>query len=156
MKYNFQLLDFPNSNFEIETSIWTGKSKLQMDNIQEEQSKEKGKPFLIPLAIGDFVKAFPKTSFPDLVPKLEINGIENQIVEKLKWFQYLIGGLPILLLFLGGALGGGIGALGAIINFNIFRKDGTEFSKYTKIIGIVFGSYILYFLIVTLFQKIIH
>lgn len=155
MKYNFKLPDFPNSDFEIETSIWTGKSKLSMDNLQLEQSKEKGNPFLIPSTNGEFVKAFPKQSLPDFVPTLEINGIKNQIVEKLKWVQYAIGGLPILLLFIGGAIGGVIGALGAMTNFNIFRQEGSEMSKYLKVIGIVIVSYILYSLIATFFLKLI-
>lgn len=156
MKYNFNLPDFPNSNFKIETSIWTGKSKLVMNNLQVEQSKEKGKPFLIPTDNGEFVKAFQKQSLPDFVPTLEINGIKNQIVEKLKWFQYAIGGIPILLLFVGGAIGGAIGALAVMTNFNIFRQDGTEISKYAKVLGVVVGSYILYFLFATIVMKIIN
>ncbi len=83
---------------------------------------------------------------------MEINGIKNQIVEKLKWFQYAIGGIPILLLFVGGA----IGVLAAMTNFNIFRQDGTEISKYAKVLGVVVGSYILYFLFATIVMKIIN
>lgn len=156
MKYNFRLPDFPNSNFEMETSIWTGKSALFMDNLRVEQSNEKGKPFLIPTDNGGFVKAFPHQSLPDFVPTLEINGIKNHVAEKLKWFQYAIGGLPILLLFFGGAIGGGIGAVATSINFNIFRQDGTEISKYAKVIGVILVSYIFYFLLATIFLQIIN
>lgn len=155
MKYNFQLPDFPNSNFEIETSIWTGKTKLQKDNVQIEQSSEKGKPFLIPNSSGEIIKAFPKQSFPDFVPILEINGTKNQIVEKLKWFQYVLGGLPILLVFVGGAIGGAIGAVGTITNYNVFRQEGIELSKYLKIIGITVVSFVLYFTIATAISTLI-
>ncbi len=48
MKHHFQLPDFPKANFEIETFMFTGTSTLVKDNIQLEQSKEKGKSFLIP------------------------------------------------------------------------------------------------------------
>jgi len=156
MKYNFQLLDFPNSNFVIETSIWTGKSKLLMDNRQIEQSKEKGKPFLIPTINNEFIKAFPKQSFPDFVPVLEINGTKNNIVEKLKWFQYALGGLPILLLLVGGAIGGIIGAVGTIINYNIFRQEETPIIKYLKVISIIILSYILYFVIVLIIHNLMN
>ncbi|CAH8292722.1 hypothetical protein EV196_10374 [Mariniflexile fucanivorans] len=156
MKYSFKLADFPDSNFEIEISNWTGKSKLLMDNLQIEQSKEKGKPYLIPSTNGECIKAFPKQSFPDLIPALEINGIKNQIVEKLIWFQYVLGGLPILLLFVGGAIGGAIGVLGAMLNFNIFRQEGTEISKYIKVIGVVAGSYILYTILTIFLLKLIN
>jgi len=146
MKYNFQLQEFPNSNFEIDTSIWTGRSQLFKDNVRIQQSDEKGKPFLIPDMNGNLVMAFPKTSFPDPVPNLTIGGKKIQIVEKLKWFEYLIGGLPILLL-LGGALGGAIGALGSIINFRIFRQEGITAIKYLKIFGIIFSCFLIYLLI---------
>ncbi len=155
MKYNFQLPDFPNSNFEIEISIWTGKSKLLKDNVQVEQSKEKGKPFLILTDTGELIKAYPKQSLPDFVPTLEINGTKNQIVEKLKWFQYALGGLPILLLFAGGAIGAGIGAVGAMTSFNIFRQEGTMTSKYLKVIGIVVTTFLLYFVFAAFFLKLI-
>jgi hypothetical protein len=155
MKYKFQLPDFPNSNFEIESSIWTGKSKLLKDNVQVEQSKEKGRPFLIPIGTGDLIKAFPKHAFPDFVRTLEINGIKHQIVEKLKWFQYVLGGLPILLLFAGGTIGGAIGAFGAFTNFNIFREEGSEASKYIKVIGVVLATYTLYFIIAIIISTLI-
>ena len=156
MRHKFQLTDFPDSNFEIETSIWTGKSKLLKDDVHVEQSKEKGKPFLIPKGNGELIKAFAKSSFPDFVPTLEINGIKNQVVEKLKWFQYVLGGLPILLVFVGGAIGGVIGAVGAITNFNIFRQEGSEASKYLKVIGIVFAAFVLYFILATFIFELIE
>lgn len=122
-----------------------------MDTVQVEQSKEKGKPFLIPSSDGTIVKAFPKPALPDFVPMLEIHGIKNQTAERLTTFQYVIGLLPILLLFLGGAIGGAIGAVGAITNFYILRQEGTEMSKYAKVIGIIMTSYIVYTLVVTAF-----
>ncbi|MFB9053172.1 hypothetical protein ACFFVB_08780 [Formosa undariae] len=156
MKYKFQLPDFRDSNFEIETSIWTGKSKLFKDDVQIEQSKEKGRPFLIPNGTNDLVKAFPKPSFPDFIPTLEINGVKNLIADKLKWYQYVLGGLPILLIFVGGLVGGVLGALAAITNFNIFRQEGTEASKYLKVIGISIMTFILYFVLVTLITELIN
>ncbi len=156
MKHQFHLADFPNSNFEIETSIWTGKSKLLKNNIQVEQSKEKGRPFLIPNGDNEFVKAFPKPSFPDFATTLEINGNKNYTVEKLKWFQYVLGGLPIILLFIGGALGGAIGIVGAITSYNIFRQDGSDFSKYLKVIGTVAATFALYFVFAIIIFKLIN
>lgn len=111
MNYKFQLQGFPASNFEMETSLWTGNSKLLMDKTPIDQSKEKGKPFLIPSPDGSITKAFPKQSLPEFVPILEIDGVKNQIVEPLKWYQTFIGGLPVTLLFIGGAVGGVIGVV---------------------------------------------
>jgi hypothetical protein len=143
MKHQFHLPTFPGSEFELETSIWTGKSKLHKDGLVVEQSKETGKPFLVPAADGGIVKAYPKPSLPDLAPTLEINGVKNRVVEPLQWHQYLVGALPILLLFLGGAIGGGIGAVGTITNYNLFRQEGSMVSKYGKVIGVVCLCYLL-------------
>lgn len=154
MKYHFKLPDFPNSDFEIETSIWTGKSKLLKDNVVLEQSKERGKPFLIPNDTGQILKAFPKPTFPDFVPSLEINGSKYSVAEKLKWYQYIIGGLPIILLFLGGAIGGGIGAVASIYNFNTFRQENTNSIKYLKVIGITILAFTAYFIFSYFFMKL--
>lgn len=148
MKYNFTLPDFPVSVFEIEVSIWTGKSNLYMDNNLLKQSTEKGKPFLIPTTDGEYVKAFSKPSYLDMVPALEINGVKNQIVEKLKWYQYTLALLPVLLIFVGGAIGGGVGITAALINLNIFRIEGeAKGIKYLKVIGVVLLAYLIYFLV---------
>ncbi|MGV8946461.1 MAG: hypothetical protein ACOH1N_08535 [Lutibacter sp.] len=155
MKHNFQLSDFPNSNFEIETSIWTGKSKLFMNNSEVKKSTEKGKPFLIPRADGSLALAFAKQSYPDLVPTLEIDGKINLIVEKLKWYEYIVGGLPIILIFAGGLIGGIIGVIASLTNFNIFRQEGNPILKYTKVIGVTGVSYLVYLLIVTIFTFLI-
>lgn len=154
MKHIFQLPQFPNSNFEVQTSIWTGKSTLIMDNEILEKADEKGKPFLIPINDAEFVKAFPISSFPDSISVLEINGEKIQILEKLEWYQYVIGGLPVLLLFVGGAIGGGIGAFGAATNFSIFRQEGSDISKYLKVVGVIVGSYLLYLVVAGLFVQL--
>ena len=145
MKHTFTLPEFPGSVFEIETSIWTGKSNLWMDEVPVEQSSEKGKPFLIRKADGGYVQAFPKPAFPELFPDLEINGTKHKIVEKLKWYQYALAALPLLLVFAGGAIGGGVGMLGTIFGLQAFRQQGTELANYIKVIAIVVASYILYF-----------
>ena len=152
MKYKFKLPDFPYSDFEIETSMWTGKSKLYMDNKPVEQSDSHGNPFIIPKDDGSYVKAFAKRSLPDFNFKVEIRGKEIIISEKLNWFQYVLGGLPLLLIFAGGLIGGGIGGAGTYINYNIFSQEGNAIGKYIKVIGVVIGTYFFYFLLYYLFM----
>lgn len=72
MKYKVQLLDFPNSNFTIVKSMWTGKSKLFRDTIEVKQATDKGKPFLIQGENGQIVFVFIKHTYPELFPVLEI------------------------------------------------------------------------------------
>lgn len=156
MKHTFKLPDFPNATFEMESSPWTGKSSLLMNSKPIEQLKEKGKPFLIPLTDGGHVKAYPKPTLPDFVPSLVINGVKNDIVEKLKWYQYAIGGLPILLIFMGGILGGAIGALAAITNFGILRQEGNDMVKYGKVIAISVAAYFVFAYASSMFLQMIN
>lgn len=157
MTYNFKLSDYPNDSFRMNISFWTGKSELYMNRTAIEQLKEKGKPFLIPQPKGDgFVKAFPKPSFPDFVPHLEINGEKKFIAPKLSLIQYAIGAIPICLLFLGGFLGGIVGVPAALINFHIFRNKETETTKYLKVSGVIVVAYVLYYIITLLFFKLIR
>lgn len=148
MRNSFQLSDFPGARFELETSMWTGRSKLFMNGNLLEQANEKGKPFLIPADKGQFVKAFPKASFPDTVPVLEINGTVNYVTEKLNWYQYLIAAIPMVLVLIGGAIGGVIGIISTMFNLSIFRQDDTELNKYLKVSGVVLGAFLLHFIIV--------
>jgi hypothetical protein len=145
MTYQFQLSDFPGSTFEMQTSIWTGKSKLFKDGERVNQSTEKGKPFLIPSAVGGVVKAFPKQTYPDFVPLLEILGTKHLVVAKLPWYEYVIGGIPVVLLFIGGGLGGLLGGLGMVTNYHLFRENASPLTRYAKVMALTVGCFILYF-----------
>lgn len=156
MKQKFELTDFPNCKFEITTSIFTGKSKLYMNDVELKKSSEKGKPFVIPKADGTTAFAFPKQSFPDFAPKLEINGEIYRTASQLKWYEYTIGGLPILLVVSGGLIGGILGFVASIKNFNILREEKNTTIKYGKVLGILLLSFITYILLVTLFTMAIQ
>lgn len=83
MNSQFTLPNFPDSNFEMEISFWTGKQILHKDKVLLERSTERGKPFLIPNHNGDILKAYPKATFPEIVPALEIDNIKYNVIEKL-------------------------------------------------------------------------
>jgi hypothetical protein len=93
---------------------------------------------------GTDEKLFVKSRFLDFAPFLELNGEKIEIVEKFKWYQYAIGGLPILLLTVGGAIGGVIGTCLTAYNFSVFRGANTDTMKNTQAIGVTvlgFGTY---------------
>jgi len=156
MRQEFTLPQFPSSTFEIETSIWTGKSKLWKDGELFERSSDLGKPFLIFSESGELYKIYPKPSFPDLIPSLEINGIKYTIVEKLPWHQYALALLPMILIFIGGGLGGAIGAVSSIYNLQVFRKEDSDIIKYLKVIAVSILAYIAYLVAAYLFFTLIN
>jgi hypothetical protein len=152
MKYDFKLANFPNSNFDIKVSMLTGKYILRKDGIEIERSKEERKPFLIPNINGGVLKAYPIQKFPDLVPNiLEIDGIKYNIISRLKLYQYIIGGIPFVLIIVGGLIGGVIGYLGTMISYDLFRQKGSETVNVIKVVGIVIVTAMLWFVIAAIF-----
>lgn len=153
MRHSFTLPHFPESILEIETSLWTGALTLWKDGVELERSSESGKPFLAHTESGEVLKMYPKLSFAHLSPPLEIDGIKYNTAEKLPWYQYALSALPLLLGFIGGGLGGFIGAIGTVLNLKTLSRDEPATLKYLKVIGISILSYVLYTLIIYLLAK---
>lgn len=153
MKHKFTIPNLPDSNFEIEVSFWTGKQTLYKDNEPVQQSTEKGKPFLIPDNNGGIVKAYPKASFPEIVPALEIDNIKYNVIEKLPWHQSALSLLPMLLVFTGGGIGGGIGAVASLYNMQLLRDNRPGIGKYLKVIGVTCAAAALYFALAIVIKK---
>jgi hypothetical protein len=90
------------------------------------------------------------------VPRLVVDGRTVQIVEPLKWYQWLWAGWPILLLFVGGALGAIAGMLGVVINTRVFRAEISEMLKYL-VTGVVSLLVVLAYLVAAiLFSLLIN
>jgi len=158
MKNNFQftLADFPNDKFEYENNIFSGKATLKQNGALVEQSKEKGKPFLIKRGNDEIVKAFPKANIPDISAQyLNINGQKHQMAAKLKWYEYIIGGLPLFIVFGGGVIGGMIGGVATVINYTFFRGDDSNLKKYLKVVGVNVLCFIVFLFMAGLFYKLI-
>lgn len=154
MNSQFTLPNFPDSIFEMKYSTWFGVQSLYKDDQLVEQSTEKGKPFLIPTETGEVLKAYPKAGFPNIVQALEINNIQHNIVEKLKWYDFAIGLLPFCLVFIFNGTGIIIGiALAAFpTNLDILRNNNTKKIKYLKVIGLTVAVAAFYFLAVQLLE----
>lgn len=156
MKHQFTLPSFPDSNFEIEVSFWTGKQILYKDEVLVERSVEIGKPFLIPNDNGGIVKAYPKATFPDIIPVLEINDLKYNIVEKLKWYQAVLAVMPFSLAFIGGgALGGGIGAVASLFNLQILRNEKLGKIRYLYVVNVTIATYAVYFFLALMIKEAI-
>ncbi|ATW26925.1 hypothetical protein [Candidatus Formimonas warabiya] len=140
-----------NSNLEItiETSLWS-KPKFYVNGKLTERVKEKGNPYIIKLEDGTSEKVFLKLNPFDNVPIIKFKDEEILFVRKLYWYEYVLGGLPLILVIIGGALGGLLGALGAIMNFRIIRTDYSLPLKAVFILGVTILSYFCYILVASL------
>ena len=71
-----------------------------------------------------------KGNLIDPVPTLVIDEEKVKVAEPLQWYEYAWSGMPIILMFIGGALGGLVGGVASIANGRIFRSDRRSTEKY--------------------------
>jgi hypothetical protein len=62
--------------------------------------------------------------------KVSIRNQEFVIKSPLRWYQYLWADCPLLMIFVGGAIGGALGGGAAAANTQIFRSKMNSFLKY--------------------------
>jgi len=71
-----------------------------------------------------------KYNLVDPIPTLMIDDQPVKLAEPLQWYEYGWSGLPLLLMFIGGALGGLVGGYATVVNGRIFRSDRGLTAKY--------------------------
>ncbi|MEN8241776.1 MAG: hypothetical protein ABFS17_07635 [Chloroflexota bacterium] len=129
MNHKINLEGFENQNIEVKTSFWAG-PKLLVSGEPAQKGTKRGE-MIIQRDDGQQVIATWKPQFLGLdLPQLVVDGKVEKLVEPLKWYQWVWGGWPIFLLFLGGALGAIAGMISVAINAKIFRTELSEALKY--------------------------
>ena len=111
-------------------------SKLLMDGAP--MAKKRGRVQL-PANDGSLVDLRLKSRFLDPVPNIEVYGRTIVLLAALDPLEYLWIGIPLVLVFFGGAIGGGFGFIAMSINVQIFR---TRLSAPIKFVvtGVITGS----------------
>jgi hypothetical protein len=95
-----------------------------------------------------------KPSFLDPVPQLDIDGGRVVLSRPLTWNEYIWIGLPLILIFSGGALGGGIGFGAAYSSARIFRSDRSIPVKYLLTCLISIGATAIFFVLAFLLHSL--
>jgi hypothetical protein len=93
-----------------------------------------------------------KSNFIDAIPLVKIGNETVQLARPLRWYEYLWIGVPIVLMFAGGALGGGIGAFAAYSSSRIFRSDRSSGSKYALTGLISVAAFVGFFILAVAIQ----
>jgi hypothetical protein len=154
MNYSVNLEGFEGQNIEVKISAWKG-PKLLVRGEPAQKGKKRGE-MILQRNDGKQVIATWKPQFMGLdVPQLVIDGRTISLMEPLKWYQWVWSGLPILLLFVGGAIGALIGIISFSINAKVFRMKFNGIMKYvvSGIISIL--AVVLYFVLATIFVMLV-
>ena len=89
----------------------------------------------------------------DMGSALTIKDKTIHLREPLKWYEYLFAGWPILMMFIGGAIGGGLGAAAASINIKIFRSRINIFLKYLLTFSISIIAFIIWTILAVMINQ---
>jgi hypothetical protein len=89
------------------------------------------------------------------VPKLDVDGKIINVVDPLKGYEWVWSGLPVLLIFSWGLIGGVVGFISFSINTKIFLSSLNNISKYFATAAVSVTAVIIYSVIVTLFLEAI-
>jgi hypothetical protein len=134
MKYTYFLED--GRKIEYDESFWLGKKNISVDGTTLEKPSKK--TFLL-----DEKEYKVKGNF---LTGVKLEG-ENEItvVPALKTWEYILALLPFILVFIGGALGGLIGAVAAIILAGFMRKSQNAIIKVLASLGISVLAFLIWF-----------
>jgi hypothetical protein len=70
------------------------------------------------------------SNFLDPLPQAMIDGLPYNAAPPLKWYQWVWIALPLFLVFIGGAIGGGLGGLATALNGRVFRTGSSTVVRY--------------------------
>lgn len=155
MNYVAQIEGFENQNIEAKVSFWSG-PKLLVNGVPAPKGSKRGE-MVLQRNDGKKVTASWQQQFLGLdVPQLLVDGKAIRFVEPLKWYQWIWGGWPVLLLFIGGALGAITGMIAFAINAKVFRAEMSQALKFvvTGVVSIL--AVVVYFVAAIAFSLLIN
>ena len=150
MEIEVKLNGFEGRNITVKTAQFFSGAKLLING--EEAKKEKRR-YILKDNEGQLVEIKFKMNFLDPIPKLVVNNSIVEIARPLKWHEYLFMGLPALLIFWGGALGGGLGFAASYSIGQVFRSRVSTPLKYVYSLLISMCTVIIFLIIAFLINQ---
>lgn len=155
MGYKANVEGFEGQDLEVNVSFWTG-SKLLVNGQPAPKGAKRGE-MLLQRNDGRQVVAIWKQQMMGFdIPQLVVDGKPVKLVEPLQWYQWLWGGWPVVLVFVGGALGAIAGVLAFTINARLFRTEMNPVLKYVVTAVVSGGAVLAYFIVALLLALAIN
>ena len=82
-------------------------------------------------------------------------GRKIDLEERLSTREYIVGGLPVLLILLGGLIGALFGIIGATFNYNYMRKEKSFVKQLLVSLVVSVACYIAYFILAICLQLLV-
>lgn len=155
MDYPINLPGFERNQPVLRTSWYKGPAFIQ-GGVPAEKAKTRGS-FVLKKNDGNPVQArlVQRGLGFDPVPDVEIDGHRITLVPPLRWWQWLLSGLPLILVFAGGAAGGLIGAIATYANVAILRSGMPTPQRYLGVVITSLAAVLLFWAFVVLFRSVL-
>lgn len=152
MKYRIDLPGFTDQDLQYDYGFL--RSSLLRDGIAVESVAPKKKEFQLLDDQGKEQTVELKSGFGDTLPKVIMNGETYLLAPKLTPVQLTVAALPHLPLFLGGALGGALCALGFSASLHFFRSGVSSMLAYFLVFVSAAGTWLTYLVVSVLFTSL--
>lgn len=137
MKYPIAVSGCEGQQIELDFSYWTG-SKILINGEKAPKGKQRLE-YLVTRNDGTQTSVFLKQQALGMdAPIVKVDDQEIRVLPALKWYEWVWLGLPLIYVFLGGALPVLIGFIGLSVNVRVFRENTHTVVKYI-LTGLVTG-----------------
>jgi hypothetical protein len=146
MHYPVPAEGFEGRRLVVETAGFFSGPRLLLDGQPAPKGPKRGQ-LLLRRNDGVDVVAQLRSVFLDPVPQVVVGGQTIKLAEALPWYVWVWCALPVTLLFIGGALGGALGAAAMAINGRVFRSDAHAALKFAVTGAISFVTTLVFFVL---------
>jgi len=129
MKIPIELVGFEGQDLTLETAGMFRGARIIVNGRPAAKGSKRDQ-FVINDNNGFKVVVQLQQSIFDPVPKLVVDGQSIRLAKPLNALQWIWSAIPIVLVFIGGAIGGAIGAGAFWINLRVFRSEMASLEKY--------------------------
>jgi len=112
--------------------------------------------YVLVLDSGQQVIAELKPGFVDPIPKMNINGYPIVIAPPFQWYEWIWACAPLVMIGIGGAIGGFLGAMAAVSNGLLLRSNLHPALRYLASGAVTLVSLLLFIAAVAALKTAIH
>jgi len=155
MQYPIFIQGMEGRNILLVPPTWTKSAQIIVDGYVAPVGVVKNQRILV-LNSGQQIVAELAPQYFDPLPKLSINGFQIPYAQPFAWYDWIVVGSPMLLIFAGGFLGGLIGGFGAMTNGVILRSSLPAALRYIFALGLGGAAWIVFAICALAFQGMLH
>ncbi len=150
MNYPVQLEGFEGQTIEVQPAGTFSGYKLLVNGQPAPQGPKRGQMLLRRNDGTESIASWKVQLLGFDVPQLVVDGKPITLEEPLKWYEGVWSGWPVLLLFVGGALGAVAGFIAFSVNIRIFHSSLGRVEKYLLTAAISAVAVMVYMVVAAL------